>query len=137
MAAWVRSASPSLARMLADLADQPGGDPGFQHALAPGGGADRGDDLVDAGGLGQVGQRAGADRGQQVLVVLGGGEHQHLGGGPVLLDLAEHADAVHAGQEQVQQHHRRPERPDRLDGAGPVGGLAEDLDAVLLLQQEA
>src|SRR6266704_82001 len=86
MAAWVRSASPSLARMLetcaltvsspivrvraiwrlerppadhglADLADQPGGDPGLEHALAAGGGPHRGDDLVDSGGLRQVGER--------------------------------------------------------------------------------
>jgi hypothetical protein len=69
-----------------------------------------------------------------VLVVLGGGEHQHLGGGPVLFDLGQHADAVLAGQEQVQQHHAGGQGADRLEGAGAVGGLAEDLDAVLVFQ---
>src|SRR6266487_2819087 len=122
---------------LADLADQPGGDPGLQHALATGGGPHRGDDLVDAGGLGQVGERAGADRGQKVLVVLRGGEHEHLGGGPVLLDPREHADAVQSRHEQVQQHHGRLQGAHRLDRAGAVGAFADHLDAVLLLEQEA
>src|SRR4029453_2007705 len=39
-------------------------------------------------------------------------------------------------EEQVQQHHGGCQGADRLDGAGAVGGLAEDLDALLLLQQE-
>src|SRR6266566_26028 len=128
---------PATDRGLADLADQPGGDPGLQHALATGGGPHRGDDLVDAGGLGQVGERAGADRGQKVLVVLRGGEHEHLGGGPVLLDPREHADAVQSRHEQVQQHHGRLQGAHRLDRAGAVGAFADHLDAVLLLEQEA
>jgi hypothetical protein len=69
-----------------------------------------------------------------VLVVRRGCEHEDLGGGPVLLDLRQHADAVLARQEQVEQHHGRLQGARRPDGARAVRALAHHLDAVLLLE---
>src|SRR6266540_1331772 len=53
----------------------------------------------------------------------------------------EHVDAVPSGPRRLPalraRNHGRLQRSDCLDRAGAVGALADDLDAVLLLEQEA
>ena len=43
-------------------------------------------------------------------------------------------DAVHAGHPDVEQAHVRAQPPGQLDGLAPVGGLADDLDAGLRVE---
>ena len=84
--------------------------------------------------LQQVVERVHVERPQRVAVV-GGDEHdeRHLVGA----DGVDHVEAVRARHLHVEEHQVGLQRHDRLGAGGAVAGLADDLEARLVLQQRA
>ena len=89
-------------------------------------------DLVDRHLLQEVAGRAGAHRGEQVLLVLGDGEHHDLRtSGCALADAARRLDAARRRACARPSARRRVELGGPLDRLEPVGGLADDLEVGL------
>ena len=61
-------------------------------------------------GLEQIAGRAAPDRGEEVLLGPGGGEHDDLAFRSGLADPWKGGEAVHSGHGEVEQHEVRPER---------------------------
>ena len=85
------------------------------------GGADPGQQLVRAEGLGEVIIRAEVQCGDLVLLMRAGGDHHHRQSGPGA-NLPENVQPVHVRQAQVQNHQIGTVRGDHGHGLGPGGG---------------
>lgn len=66
-----------------------------------------------------------------------GGQDHHTGGGIGRFQLLQRRDPVGARHEQVQQHDVCPQPARCLGHGDPVDALADHLDPILLLEQEA
>ena len=82
-------------------------------------------------GLEQVAGRAAADRGEEVLLGPGGGEHDDLALRSGLADSGEGGEAVHSGHGEVEQHEVGRELRCLLERLRAVGRLADDGEPVL------
>jgi hypothetical protein len=108
--------------------DHPPGDRRRQQRLPRGHGVDGGDQVLGPGALQQEPGRAGAERSEDVLVVLERGHDQdaHVGVGGD--DLARGGDAVEPGHADVHQHHVGLEPRHAPDRLAAVDGLPHHLD---------
>ena len=79
---------------------------------------------------------AGAQRGEHVLVQVEGGDHDHLDRvfGAGRGEQARGLQSVHPGHADVHQHDIRLAAGDQRDRFAPVPGLADDLEAWLVLE---
>ena len=79
------------------------------------------------------------DRGEDVTVLVEGGQHQYpyLGKVRVCDDAFRGGDAVHPWHADVHEHHIRPILPDQADAHFPIGGFGHDLDVTVALGELA
>jgi len=115
--------------------DDPAGDRRGQQGVAGGDGVHGGDQLVRAGSLEQEPGGAGAQAGEDVVVIFEGGQDQHLGSGHRGGQPLGGGDAVQARHAHVHQHDIRAEAAGGVDRLEAVGGLADDGDAGVAGQQ--
>jgi hypothetical protein len=119
-------------------------DAAFPHLLeqAPGdlagkGGLALGDSTQELGdplgrlALQQVAGSAAADRGQEVRLGAGSGEHDDLGLRGGLTELRQRLQPLHPRHREVEQDEFRPVPAGELDRLRAVGRLTHDLEAVL------
>ena len=116
-----------------ELLDQAPGDRRRQQRLALGHDADPGHELLGRDVLEQEAAGPGAQRLVDVLVEVEGGQHQHphralAGGGD---DPARRLDAVELGHADVHEHDVGLEVVGHRHRLGAVGGLADDVEVVL------
>ena len=88
------------------------------------------DQVLGVASLQDVAAGPAADRLDDELAVVVGGEHDHADLGVVVAQLAGRLQAVHLGHPDVDQRDVRVLGPDQLQELLAVGGLADDLDAV-------
>ena len=110
-----------------------GGDDG----LAARHGADRLGQLGRPGVLEQEPAGAGAQARERVLVQVEGGQDQDLRGGALSGDGRRRINAVHAGHAHIHEDDAGAQRTRLGQGRGAVGGLADDLNAVLGVENHA
>ena len=99
-------------------------------------GPDRGGDLFGLGVLQDVARRAGLEGRGDLLLLDEGGHGHDLGLGPLGLDPADRGDAVHVRHQQVHQDDVRLEAAGHRHALGAVGGLADDLDVGLEVEED-
>ena len=88
-------------------------------------------DLLRRLGLQQVSRGARTDRRKQVLLRVGRGEHDDLGGRRPVPELWQGGETVHAGHRQIEKDEIRLQLLRGLDGLGAVLGLAHDVESLL------
>jgi hypothetical protein len=93
------------------------------------------DDAVRRLGLEQVSRRPAADGSEQVLLSLGGGEHNDLSCRSSLLESGQRLQSVDFGHRKVEQNQLRLQPPTGLDRLATVGRLAHHLEAVACKQR--
>ena len=113
----ISSGTPLESPAVADAVEQPACDTARQRRVAARDAAEEGRDLLGRLGLQEVAGRAGTDRGEQVLLGVGCGQHDDLGLGRLLADLRERGEAVHPRHRQVEQHDVRLQLAGRGDRA--------------------
>ena len=91
-------------------------------------GADAGDDLLQAEGLGDVVVAADGQALDLVRHVVAGGQEEDGGGHVTLAQAPGHGEAVHVGQHDVEDHQVGGRLLHRLEGAVAVSG-DRDLEA--------
>src|SRR6185437_1125312 len=99
------------------------------------GALDGGADLLLVGALEQVTAGAGAQRGEDRVVVVEHGQHEHLDVRTVRHDATGGLDAVQPRHVQVHDDHVRLGLPGQLDGLGPAGGGPGELGVRAVGQQ--
>ena len=125
-----------LLRAAGELVEQPLGHLRLHQGVAGLGGPDGGHQVLGRRRLEQEAAGPGPDGGEQVLVEVEGGQHHHLG--VALLDQPPAGlHPVQPGHPDVHEHHVGPEPAGLLDGLEPVGGLPDDLEVVLGLEDQA
>ena len=93
--------------------------------------------LVGLGILEQEARRPGLDRGDHPGLLDEAGQRDDLGLREDRLDAAGRLDAVDHRHHQVHHDDVRPELAGALDGLGAIGGLADDHDVVVELEEIA
>ena len=92
-------------------------------------------DLLGWLGLEQVAGRAGPDRREQVLLRVGGGQHDDLTSRCSLANLRERSQSIHSGHRQVEEHEVGLERLGLRDRSFSVLGCADDIESLLREQR--
>ena len=105
-----------------------------EQRLPRGDRADGAGQLLAGRVLEQIAERAGLERGKDVVLVAIGGEHDHARLGIARADLAERLDAVHHRHLDVQEDHVGMGPACLLDRLDAVGRPADDLDVRLELE---
>ena len=118
-----------------DPLEQSPGDAPRKRGVAACNPAEERGDLLGRLRLEEVARRSGADRGQQVLLGVRGGEYDDLGTGRALEDPRKSREAVHAGHRQVEEHDVGLQALRGCDRLRPVLGLAHDVEALLREQR--
>src|SRR5262249_49882336 len=91
-------------------------------------------DLIDRDVLQQVSGRAGLDRLEEVLLLVADGQHDDLDARHLVLDGGARLDATAAWHPDVHEHDVRYQVAHLLHGLLAVAALADDLDAVLVVE---
>ena len=117
--------------------DHAAGDRGRQQRVAGGDRVDRRDQLLRPRALQQEARGAGAERAEDVVVLLEGGEDHDLHLGEGGRELAGGGDAVEVGHAHVHQHHVGPQQPGPVGGLAAVVRLADELDRVVAREHAA
>jgi hypothetical protein len=120
-------------RRRGELLDQPLRDRRGEQRLALSDDADARRELLRRDVLEQEAAGAGAQRLVDVLVQVECGEHQHPDRRRAVErdDAARRLDPVELRHADVHQHDVRRQPPGQLDRLGAVGGLADDVEVVL------
>src|SRR5205823_10181364 len=121
-----------LAHQVAYLAEHAGGQLGGQRGLAGGSLADRVDHVFGGAVLHEVAGGARPDGVDEHLPVGVHGEDHHLGPRELVAHAAGGGHAVEHGHGDVHEHDVGTELLGQPDGLLAVGGLADDVEAVLL-----
>ena len=100
------------------------------------GGPDGGDQLLGRRRLEQEATRPGPHCGEEVLVEVERGQHHHFRLA-LLHQPPAGLHAVQTGHPDVHEHHIGVESVGLLDGFDPVRGLADHLEVVLGLEDQA
>ena len=109
-----------------EVGHQPPRDGRTEDRVARRHGPHRPDELGSLGALEQVAPRAGLDRGEDRVVVVGHRQHEHRDVGGGVHDPAGRLDPIHAGHRQVHQDDVRMECRDLADGLGSRRRFAND-----------
>ena len=97
---------PLVAAYFDERVDEPGGDFGVDHGLSGVGEPDGAREVLGLDVLEQVARGAGAERGQEPLVVEEAREHDHPSGGNLLVQLAHRLDAVEPRHHEIHHSER-------------------------------
>ena len=111
--------------------EQSTGDASRQRGIAARHSAEEGGDLLGRLGLEEVARRSRANRGEEVLLGVGGGEHDDLGSRRLLADAGKGGETVNAGHRQVEEDDVRLQALRRGDRLSAVLRLAHDVEALL------
>ena len=131
-----RRSSPGGAGRAGELLDQPARHRGRQQRLAGGHDADCVDELLGRRVLQEEAAGAGAQRLEDVVVLLEGRQDQHPRARRARPRPAGRLEPAAARHLDVHQHHVGPEAPGDLDGLLAVAGLARDLEVLLGSQDQ-
>ena len=91
-------------------------------------GLDRTSDLLGPRVLGQVAAGAGAQRGEDGLVVGVGGEHDHADGRVLVADHPGRLDPVHVWHAEVDEHHVHVVLRQQVEQLSAVVDRSDELD---------
>jgi signal transduction histidine kinase len=122
------SAEPAA---VADAVEEPACDAAGECSIATRDTTEERGDLLWRLGLQKVAGRAGANRGEQILLGVGRSENDDLRIRCAFADLREGGEPVHPGHREVEQHDVRLQRRGLGDGARAVLGLAHDVESLL------
>jgi len=122
------TAEPSA---IADAVEETAGDSARERGLAARDPTQERGNLLRGLRLQEVAGCARANRGEQVLLRVGRGEHDDLGVGCALPDLRKRGEPVHSGHRQVEKHDVRLQRRSLGDCAPTVLGLADHVEPLL------
>jgi signal transduction histidine kinase len=126
-----RLGDPVEAPAFADTVEQPPGDPARERRLAPRDTAQERRDLLGRLGLEQIAGGSAADRREQVLLRVGGGQHDDLALRRLVADAREGGQAVHAGHGQVEEDEIGLELARRGDRLLAARRVPDHLEALL------
>ena len=128
--AGVRGRAAGGIGTVGDVGDEPAGDRRRQHRVAGRDDADRLLQVARRRVLEQEAVGAGLQGAEHVVVDVERREDEDARRVGELADRHGRGEAVEARHADVHQHHVGRAAPDRLDGVGPVLGLADDRDVV-------
>lgn len=109
-----------------ELGDDFAGDGGLERGFSAGGAADGFGEFFGGDVFQEITDGTGGEGGEDLVVVVEGGEHEYLRSGCGLADEAGGFDAVHAGHAQVHEDDVGTEFLREGDGFASVGGLADE-----------
>jgi hypothetical protein len=122
------------ASIVGQLAQHLLGERGRDDRAAAVGRDDRLAQLLAGGALGEVAGRTRLEGAQQRGRLLAGGHEQHADLRMRGAQGVEHAEAVEARHDEVEDEHVRAQRRDELERLVAVAGLADDLDRGIAVQ---
>jgi len=103
-------------------------DPRVEHRLLSGGTANSAAKRVWVNVLQQIRKRASSDRGKNVFILMVGSEHDNFRVREKSFDLARGFDTIHAGHQQIHQHHVGQEVLGVLDSFNAIASFANNFD---------